>query len=106
MKGTVTYAKKWTNHSKFELTCAGFSRSGALVAYGGVDGLAIASVGNGQLKAVVRHQHASVVALEWLQGDLIACAFSNGAIAKVALSTVSQSFLLSESKLIDNLNLS
>lgn len=94
MKGILVYAEKWSNSSDSRLTCVGFSRAGSLVAYGSVDGLTIASVDNGQIQAMVKNPHSPVVALEWLQGDVIACAFSNGAIARVTLSLVRELLFL------------
>lgn len=90
MKGTVNYIEKWSTPSNSQLTCVGFSRAGSLVAYGGIEGLTIASVDSGKIQAVVQNQRTPVVALKWLHGDAIACAFSDGAVARVTLSPVSE----------------
>lgn len=83
MKGTSTYVEKWSNISAYELNCVDFSFDGKLVAYGGADGLTIASADSGHLDAVVKHQHVPVTALAWLQSGSVVCAFSDGIIVQI-----------------------
>lgn len=94
MAETSTYVEKWSNTTTAGLTCVGFSLDGKLVAYGGSGGLTIASAANGHLGAIVLNQYGLVSALEWLASGHVVCAFLNGTIAQIALSSVRLSYLV------------
>lgn len=88
MTGTLVYRKKWVHPLQSNLSCVGFSTTGEHIAYGGNDGLIIASVQDGRRRVIVQNLGSVVTAIEWVRHNTAICAFNDGIIANIVFEPV------------------